>query len=67
MLYIDTSCNDDFDTVVRHLNSSGIPMATRNKLKLVVSADVTVDFAKEMLKSNNFKDLVTYGETPLDK
>lgn len=41
MYSIDLSTPSNFDTVVRHLNSAGIPISDRNKLKLVISAELT--------------------------
>ncbi len=62
--YIDTSTNNDFDAVIRFLHSTQIPIGDRNKLKLVVSAELT-DAQLEELQRLPLEEPLSIGTTPL--
>ncbi len=62
--FIDTSTANDFDAVVRFLHSKQIPIADRNKVKLVVSAELT-DEQLEELRRLPLEEYVSCGKAPL--
>ncbi len=62
--YIDTSTNNDFDAVIRFLHSTQIPIGDRNKLKLMVSAELT-DAQLEELQRLPLEEPLSIGTTPL--
>jgi hypothetical protein len=66
MLYIDTSTHDDYDKVVRYLLEKNVAILHRDKVLMVVAADVSTEFASEMLNSLPLSDFATFGETPLN-
>ena len=62
--YIDLSTPGDYDTVVRHLNSAGIPISDRNKLKLVISAELT-DVQVAVIDDLPLEESASIGTKPL--
>ncbi len=62
--YIDTSTPNDFDAVIRFLHSKQIPIGDRNKVKLVVSAELNEEQLEELRKLP-LEETVSYGTAPL--
>lgn len=66
MLYVDASSYDDYDRVVRYLIENDIKMGKRNKMQMVVEADMSMEQFVAMRDSVAFDDLVTAGEKPFE-
>ena len=66
MFYIDTCFYDDYDKVVRFLLEHNVPIADRNKMKMVVSAEMSNELANQMQDEVDFDEAVSIGNTPLD-
>lgn len=66
MMYIDTCTFDDYDKVIRYLLEKRIPIRGRNKLEMVVAAEVSATFVQTMLQEVDFDEEVSFGEKPLD-
>ena len=66
MRYIDTSSFDDYDRVAKYLSEKGVSILKRNKLKMVIAADVSREFVSEMVRTVKFDELVSDGEKPLE-
>jgi hypothetical protein len=66
MLYIDTSTYDDYDRVARYLIENKVPIVKRNKMAMVIGAEVSGAFVAKMIRDVKFDDIVTYGEELLD-
>lgn len=62
--YIDLSTPRDYDAVVRHLNSADIPIQDRNKLKLVISAELT-DEQVAAIDALPLEEVASIGTSPL--
>ncbi len=62
--YIDLSTPRDYDAVVRHLNSADIPIQDRNKLKLVISAELT-DEQVAAIDALPLEEVSSIGTSPL--
>ncbi len=62
--YIDTTTHDDFDTVIRYLLEKKIPIIDRNKVKMLVSAELTVEQVRE-IQALPLEEMVSIGDTPL--
>lgn len=66
MVYIDTSSYNDYDKVVMFLHKNNIPIVSRDKVRMVVSAELTPEMLDRMEKECEFEDFVTTGTAPLD-
>lgn len=62
--YIDTSTYNDFDAVIRYLHSKSIPIDNRDKVKMVISAELTDEQLGE-LKALPLEEVLSYGTSPL--
>lgn len=62
MLHIETFSYDDYDEVIRFLLEHDIPIIYRNKLEMVVVAEMSEELADQMKKEVNF-----YGAVLIDK
>lgn len=65
MLYIDVCSYDDYDRVVRFLLEHDVPIVNRNKMKMVVVAEMSEELAKQMQDEVDFKEVVLVGDVPL--
>ncbi len=66
MRYIDTCSCGDYDKVIRFLSEHDVPIASRNKMRMVVSAEMSNELVKQMQDEVDFEETVSIGETPLD-
>ncbi len=66
MMYIDACTYDDYDKVVRYLLGKNVPIRGRNKMEMVVAAEVSTSFVQTMLQEVDFDEEVSFGEKPLD-
>ena len=65
MLYIDTCSYNDYDDVVRFLLKHSVPIIDRNKMKMIVVAEMSDELADQMQDETDFEDVVSIGKTPL--
>lgn len=65
MRYIDVTTHDDYDRAVRFLLANRIPIVTRDKVKLVISAELSLDQEDRMLQEAGFEENVLFGDRPL--
>jgi len=65
MLYIDTFSYNDYDNVVRFLMRHNVPIANRNKMKMVIAAEISNELADQMQNEVDFEDMISIRETPL--
>ncbi len=66
MVYIDTSTYNDYDKVIVFLSKNNIPIASCNKIQMVVSAELTSKMLDQMQNECDFEDFVTTGTESLD-
>ena len=64
-LYIDTCSYNDYDTVVRFLLNHQVEILSRNKMKMIVSAEMSADLANQMQDECDFEEAISIGEKPL--
>lgn len=64
LYYIDTSTPNDFDTVLRFLSEKRILIKYRDKVRRVISAELTPE-QLEALCDLKLEDSIFYGTTPL--
>ena len=62
--WIDTSTNNDFETVIRYLLARNIPFIDRDKMKLFVSANLNDEQIKE-IRELPLEDDISIGTTAL--
>lgn len=62
--YVDTTTYEDFDTVIRYLHTKKIPIIDRNKVMMMVSAELTLEQVKE-IQALPLEETVSIGEKPL--
>jgi hypothetical protein len=62
--YVDTTTYNDFDTVIRYLHAKKIPIIDRNKVKMMVSAELTLQQIEE-IQALPLEETVSIGEKPL--
>lgn len=65
VLYIDTCSYNDYDTVVRFLLKHEVEILIRNKMKMIVSAEMSADLANQMRDESDFEETISIGEKPL--
>jgi hypothetical protein len=63
--HIDTCSYDDYDKVVKFLLENKVPIVSRDKMKLVVVAELTKELADKMQDEIDFEEFVSIGETSL--
>lgn len=63
--YIDAGCYDDYDRVVRFLLDKGVKIIERDKMKMLVVAELPENVESEMTREVRFDEAVSIGEVPL--
>jgi len=66
MLYIDTCSLNDYDQVIRLFLQNNINIIERNKMKMVIAAEISLTLLAKLLEENDFKEVVSSGDKPLD-
>lgn len=64
LYYVDTTTYEDFDAVIQYLHSQKIPIKDRNKVKMYVSAELTIAQVQE-IQALPLNETVSIGEKPL--
>lgn len=65
LLYIDACSYDDYDKVVRFLLEHDVPIVSRDKVRMVVAAEMSEELVKQMQDEVDFKEVVLVGDVPL--
>ena len=63
--YIDAGSYDDYDRVVRFLLGKGVKIVERDKLKMLVAAELPANVESEMFGEVKFDEVVSIGAAPL--
>ena len=63
--YIDCCSYDDYDRVVRFLLEKRVKIIERDKMKMLVVAELPKSMEDEMSDKIKFDEVVTVGESPL--
>lgn len=66
LYYIDTTTPNDFDAVIRFLNARLIPILSRNKVRLEISAELSYGELYG-LRELPLEESFSYGISPLTK
>ena len=66
MLHIETCSLKDYDKVIKFLVKNDIKIIYRNKMKMVIDAEISTDKVKIMKKEIDFETEILAGEIPFD-
>jgi len=66
MLYIDVCTYNDYDKVIKLLLENNIDIIERNKVKMIISAEISVSLLAKLLEAKAFEGIVFFGEDSLN-
>lgn len=65
MLYIDALSYGDYDKMVAFMLDHDVEIIHRDKVKMCVGAEITMEFVKQMKQEVDFEDPISVGDKPL--